>query len=260
MKNAALITGASSGIGRELARIHAEKGNDVIAVATNTERLQSLKDELERSHGISVMTITKDLTVERAGREVFDTIRQEGIEIEYLINNAGFGGQGKFHERAWESDLAMIRLNIIALTELTRLFLPGFVARDSGRVLNTSSTASLVPGPLQAVYFATKAYVTSFSNAVASELHDSKVTVTNLMPGATETGFARTSGMEKTDLFAKMVSARSVAEDGYNAMMRGDLDVISGLSSSQRMMLRFAPFVPRHMIMDQVRKGQEVPA
>ncbi len=260
MQNVALITGASSGIGRALAEIHAEAGGDVVAVATNADRLQSLKGSLEAEHGITVMTIVQDLTADGAAQAVYDAVRDAGVAVDYLINNAGFGGHGRFHERVWADDLAMIRLNIVALTALTRLFLPDFIARNRGRVLNTSSTAGLVPGPLQAVYFATKAYVNSFGNALAGELHDSAVTVTNLLPGATQTGFAATAGLDKTDLFAKTASAESVARDGYAAMMRGDLDVVSGLPVSQRLTLRLAPFLPKRMILDRVRRQQEAKA
>ncbi|MEM1398465.1 MAG: SDR family oxidoreductase [Pseudomonadota bacterium] len=257
MKDVALITGASSGIGRELARVHAETGGSIIAVATNQKRLDALKQELEAAHGISVMVIVKDLTQPGASREVFEAVKEAEIEIDSLINNAGFGGRGKFHERKWEEDLAMIRLNILALTELTHLFLPGFVARNKGRILNTSSTASLVPGPLQSVYFATKAYVSSFSNALSGELLGTKVTVTNLMPGATESRFAQVAGMDKTGLFAKPATARSVAQDGYDAMMRGDMDVMSGVSFARRLMLRIAPLLPKKMILSQVMDAQK---
>ena len=176
----------------------------------------------------------------------------------YLINNAGFGGHGKFHERPWEKDLAMINLNITALTALTRFFLPEMVERNSGKILNVSSTASFMPGPLQAVYFATKAYVTFFRNALSEELHDTHVTVTNLMPGATETEFAKTSGMDKTDLFDNTASAKSVAKDGYEGMLQGKLDVISGLTTSRKIMMKMIPFTPKKMILKQIRQMQEV--
>lgn len=258
MKKAALITGASTGIGKELAHIHAEKGGDVIIVARSEDKLNKLKSELEQKHSIKVMVIAKDLTLAGAPKEIFNEVKNAGIEIEYLINNAGFGGHGKFHERAWESDLAMINLNIIALTALTRFFLPGMVSRNKGRILNVSSTASLMAGPLQAVYFATKAYVTSFSNAIAGELHDTNITVTALLPGATETEFAKVSGMDKTELFANTASARSVAQDGYDGMMAGKLDVLSGLTFMQKIMMSSIPFTPKKMLLTQIRKMQEV--
>lgn len=258
MKQTALITGASTGIGRELARIHAERGGDLIIVARNESKLQDLKVELEAAHGISVRVIAQDLTAPEAAREIHRAVTSAGAEIEFLINNAGFGGHGKFHEREWARDRAMIQLNIVALTELCRLFLPAFVSRDRGRILNVSSTASLPPGgPLQAVYFATKHYVTAFSLGVAGELHDTAVTVTALLPGATETEFAATAGMEEAELFARAASARSVAIDGYDGMLAGKLKVVSGLSFMQKLMMAAIPFAPTRMLLREVRKMQE---
>ena len=257
MKKVALITGASSGIGRELAYCHAKTGADMVLVARSKDKLEMLKLELESQYGVQVMVISKDLTLADSPKEIHDEISLAGIQIDYLINNAGFGGRGKFHERPWEKDLSMINLNITALTALTRLFLPEMVQRNSGRILNVSSTASFMPGPLQAVYFATKAYVTYFSNALAEELHDTAVTVTNLMPGATETEFAKTSGMDKTNLFDNTFSAKSVAEDGYKGMLEGKLDVISGLSTSQKIMMKMIPFTPKRVILKQIRQMQE---
>ena len=189
---------------------------------------------------------------------MYDKVKKAGIEVDYLINNAGFGGRGKFHEREWQQDLDMINLNVVALTALTRFFLPEFVKRNSGKVLNVSSTASFLPGPLQAVYDATKSYVTFFSNAIAEELYDTNITVTTLMPGATDTEFARVSGMDKTDIFNKTASARSVAEDGYKAMLIGKLDIVTGISTSQRLMLSMIPFTPKKVLLGQIRKMQEV--
>jgi uncharacterized protein len=258
MKNVALITGASSGIGRELAFIHAEQKGNLVIVARRQAELESLKKEIESKHGVQVKIIVKDLTKPEAPQEIYNEIKQTGINIEYLINNAGFGGLGKFHEREWNQDEAMINLNIMALTSLTRIFLPDFVKKNSGRILNVSSTASLMPGPLQAVYFASKAYVTSFSNAIAEELHDTNVTVTALLPGATETEFGKVSGMDKTSLFDTTYSAKMVAEDGYKSMMKGKLNKIAGVGFSQRLMMAFIPFSPRKMVLKQVRNMQKV--
>lgn len=255
----ALVTGASTGIGRELARIHAERGGDLVVVARSEGKLRDLKGELESAYGVSVRVIASDLTAEEAPRELYDDVTGAGIEVEYLVNNAGFGGRGQFHERDWTVDRAMIQLNVVALTALCRLFLPDFVARNRGRILNVSSTASLPPGgPLQAVYFATKAYVTSFSYAIAEELHDTKVTVTALLPGATETQFAKTAGMDGTSMFDRTFSAREVAKDGYDGMLAGKLDVVTGVSASQRMLFQAMPFVPKGIVLSQVRKMQEV--
>lgn len=258
MNNTALITGASTGIGKELAHIHAEKGRDVIIVARSKNKLDELKADLEKRYQIKVMVIAKDLGLANAPNEIYEEIKSAGIEIEYLINNAGFGALGKFHELEMERQISMINLNITSLTALTRLFLPDFVKRNSGKILNTSSTASFMPGPLQAVYFASKAYVTYFSNALSEELYDTNITVTNLMPGATETEFGATSGMDKTEMFKKTVSARSVAQDGYKGMEDGKLDVISGLTIMQKFMMFMIPFLPKKMILKQVRQMQEV--
>ena len=254
----ALITGASSGIGKELAHLHAETGGDLVIVARSANKLNALKEELEKKHSVEVYVIAKDLGNSTAAKEIYDEVKSNGIEVNYLINNAGFGGVGKFHERNIQDDLNMINLNISALTALSHYFLQDFVAWNEGKILNVSSTASLLPGPLQAVYYATKAYVTSFSNALAEELYDTNITVTNLMPGATETEFGKVSGMDKTDLFKNAVSARSVAADGYNAMLKGKLDVISGLKISQKVMMSMLPFTPKKMVLSQVRKMQEV--
>ncbi len=258
MKNVALITGASSGIGKELARIHAERGGDLIIVARRREKLAELKEELEQRHQVKVMTVAKDLSVPDSAKALYFEVREAEVQVEYLINNAGFGLRGKFHELSWERQQQMIDLNMVALTELMHLFLPEMVKRNSGKILNTSSTASFMPGPLQAIYFATKAYVTFLSNAIAEELHDTNITVTNLMPGATETEFAKTADMERTGLFEKAFSARSVAEDGYDAMMKGKLDVVSGLTFSQNLMMKAIPFTPKKMVLKQIRQMQEV--
>lgn len=257
-KTVALVTGASSGIGKELARIHAARGGNVVLVARSLEKLEVLKIELERQYGIEATVIAKDLTKPDAAKEIYEEVTAAGIEIDYLVNNAGFGGRGKFHERNWEDDLAMINLNVIALTALTRRFLPDFVKRNSGKILNVSSTASLMPGPLQAVYYATKAYVTFFSNALNEELHDTDISVTNLMPGATETEFAKVSGMDKTDLFNKTAPARDVAQAGYDGMLKGRLDVIAGVTFGQKMMMGMLPFTPKKMLLKQIRQMQEV--
>jgi len=258
MKKVALITGASTGIGKEFAYIHAEKGGDLVLVARRKDKLDQLKAELQKAHAVEVLVIAKDLSKPNAPQKIYDEVIKANIQIDYLINNAGFGGRGKFHEREWEQDLNMINLNVLALTALTRLFLPDFVKRNSGKILNVSSTASFMPGPLQAVYYATKAYVTFFSNAIAEELHDTNITVTNLMPGATETEFASVSGMDKTELFNKTASAKSVAKDGYEGMLKGKLDVVSGLTGSQKLMMAMIPFMPKKMILKQIRQMQEV--
>ncbi|MBB3699336.1 SDR family NAD(P)-dependent oxidoreductase [Flammeovirga yaeyamensis] len=257
MKNVALITGASSGIGKEFARIHAEKGGDLIVVARSENKLIELKNELQEKYKTEVMIITKDLSNLSEVEKVYQEVKNANVAVDILINNAGFGGLGKFHEREWEKDLAMINLNITALTALTRFFLDDMVKRNKGKILNVSSTASFLPGPMQAVYYATKAYVTFFSNAIAQELHDTNITVTALMPGATETGFGSTSGMDKTDLFKDTASPHTVALDGYNGMMAGKLDVITGLTFAQTLMLKAAPLTPKKILLKQIYDMQQ---
>ena len=256
MKKTALITGASSGIGREFAKIHAQKGGDLVIVARSLKKLQTLKGELEKKYKISVFVIEQDLSLPNAAKEIYARLKQENIEVNYLINNAGFGGMGKFSERDLEEDLSMISLNVVALTALTHYFLKDFIARNEGRILNVSSTASLMPGPGQAVYFATKAFVTSFSNALAEELHNSKVTVTNLMPGATESEFGKRSGMDKTALFNNTASAKTVAQQGYTGMLSGELNVLAGLGLGQKIGMHMINFLPKKLLLSLVRKLQ----
>ncbi len=258
MKNTALITGASSGLWKEFAIIHAQSWWDLILIARREDKLRELEKQLSDAFDCKVMVIVKDLTKPNAAREIYDELNKFGVKPDYLINNAGFGWIGKFSQRAWKDEQAMIALNITVLTELCHIFLPDMIARNSGRVLNVSSTASLLPWPNQAVYYATKAFVTSLSNALAEELHDSDVTVTALLPGATQTEFWAISGMDKTSFFAKTASAESVAMDGYKAMLDWELNIISGMSFAQRLTMRLLPFLPKKMVLKTVRKGQEV--
>lgn len=256
MKKTALITGASSGIGKDLAHIHAENGDNLVIVARREDQLNKLKKELENTYDIQVKVIPKDLNADNACQEIHDEIKKEGINIEYLINNAGFGGHGYFHEQDSDYQQDMIDLNVKALTKLTRLFLPWMVERDNGRILNVASTAGLIPGPLQATYFATKAYVVSLSQGIAGELMDTNVTVTALCPGAVRTEFAEQADLEETSMFEKAASSRSVAEVGYNAMMKGKLIAINevGLSIQLQYLI---PFVPKKMVLSMIKKMQE---
>ncbi|WP_044209871.1 SDR family oxidoreductase [Flammeovirga sp. OC4] len=259
MKKVALITGAAGGIGKEFVKIHTSRGGDVVAVDLNTEGLLQLKKELGGGkNNTRIYTIAKNLTHPDATREIYEEVKAQGIQVEYLINNAGFGGVGKFHERAWEKDLAMIQVNILALTSLTRFFLPDFIERNTGKILNVSSTVSLLPGPMQAVYFASKAFVTSFTNSISGELMGTGVSATALLPGATQTGFGASSGMDKTSIYKKPASASDVAFDGYEAMIKGELEVISGLPWSQKMQLSITPLLPKKMVVERVRKQQEI--
>lgn len=243
LKKTALITGAASGIGKEFANLHAQKSGNVVAVDINELGLQKLKAELEDLYDISVYTIKKDLTQLTSAAEIYQELKDKKIQIDFLINNAGFGGVGALHKREWTKDLAMIQVNILALTALTRMFLPDFIKRDSGRILNVSSTVSLVPGPYQAVYFASKSYVTSFNRSIYGELLESNVSSTALLPGATQTAFGNHSGMNKSAVYKNPASASEVASIGYSAMLKGKVEVIAGLGWYQRMEIKIAKFL-----------------
>lgn len=224
MKQTALITGASNGIGLELARIHAKRGGDLVLVARSQDKLNQLADELRAQyHDIQITVIAQDLAMPHAAQSVFAQTEQLGIQVDILINNAGFGGHGRFFERELAKEQQMIQLNITTLTELTHLYLQGMVARRSGKILNVSSTASFMPGPLQAVYYATKAYVTSFSQAVAEEVREFGISITALCPGAVATDFVAAGDLQGVAVWKNAKSAQSVAECGYQAMLDGEL-------------------------------------
>lgn len=224
----ALITGASSGIGAELARVHAEHGGNLVLLARRQERLESLKAELEGAHGITSHVIVKDLTDPDAATQVYDELASRSVPVDYLVNNAGFGNGGFFHEQDWSRNEAMIQVNVLALAALTRVFVPDMISRGSGRILNVASMAGFLPGPLQAVYYATKAFVVSFSEAIGNELSGTGITVTALCPGPVDTEFIEQANLRKAKGFARPVSARGVAQAGYDAMLKGQPIIVPG--------------------------------
>ncbi|MFZ3581549.1 SDR family NAD(P)-dependent oxidoreductase [Loktanella sp. DJP18] len=254
MPRLALITGASSGIGREFARIHALRGGDLIIVARRQDELDALKSELETGHGVSVRVIAADLTDSAAVTRLCDAVRAEPIDV--LINNAGFGGQGLHVDRPLDRELAMIDLNVKALVTLCHDIGGAMARRGSGRILNVGSTAGMMPGPLQAIYFATKAFVRSYSLALAEELRDSGVTVTVLAPGYVETEFADTADLRGTGLVkGGGRTPASVAKFGYEQMTAGRLHVINeGVLGFVLNWL--APLLPHRVMMRVVRKLQ----
>ena len=238
-----LITGASGGIGYELARLFACDRDNLVLVARSGDKLAQVAAELQ-SPSINVKTIALDLASPPAPKFLFDQLQREGVVVDILINNAGFGAFGEFAQMSEEEILGQISLNITALTELTRLFLPPMLARRSGRIMNVASTAGFQPGPLMAVYYATKAYVISFSEAIANELKDSGVSVTCFCPGATRTGFAKRAGTENSRLFKQFgaMTVEKVALDGYRAVMEGRTLAISGAHNwISAQSVRFAP-------------------
>ena len=226
----ALITGASGGIGYELAKLFAKAQHDLVLVARNAPRLAEVSNELQRQFGITVRTFALDLTEPAAPQSLFEQLQSGGIDIGILVNNAGYGRFGEFAEVPLEESLGQIQLNITGLTVLTKLFLGPMLERGSGKIMNVASTAGFQPGPLMAVYYATKAYVISFSEALANELDGNGVTVTCLCPGATETGFAGRAGNDESRLFKKLrpMDAKTVARAGYRGLLKGKTLVIPG--------------------------------
>jgi short-subunit dehydrogenase len=252
----ALITGASSGIGLELARIFAEHGHDVVLVARSEGKLQALATELQ-SRGGRAQVIAADLAAAGGPKQVVDRLAERGLAIDVLVNNAGYGLFGPFLETSLETELAMIQLNIVALTELTKRLLPGMVARKNGRILNVASTAAFLPGPLMAVYYATKAYVLSFSEAIANELEGTGVTVTVLAPGPTASGFQAAASLEDSKLVAgkTLATSREVAAAAYDGLMSGAPIVIPGLVN--KMTAQMHRLLPRRVVTSLVRGAQE---
>ncbi|HEX4487217.1 MAG TPA: SDR family oxidoreductase [Terriglobales bacterium] len=227
----ALITGASGGIGYELAKLFAHDRYNVVLIARSAEKLSQLADELQRQFGITAKAITLDLATPGAAKQLFDQL--SGTPIDVLVNNAAYGIFGEFAEQKPDDISGQIELNIAALSMLTRLFVPQMIERKSGKILNIASTAGFQAGPLMAVYYASKAYVISFSEAIANELKGSGVTVTCLCPGPTDTGFQGRAGVANSRLFKQFgpMSAKAVARDGYRAMMKGKTLTISGFKN-----------------------------
>jgi len=250
----ALITGASSGIGLDFVHLFAADGYDVAIVARSEAKLREIAADVEHRFGVSAEVIVADLAQPHAARSVVDRI---GRPIDALVNNAGYGLAGEFVRTDVIVELAMIQFNIAALTELTKLVLPQMVERRSGRIVNVASTAAFQPGPLMAVYYATKAYVLSFSEAIADELRDSGVTVTALCPGPTATNFAVEAGMTDKRLFtvSTPMASEKVARIGYAAMKRGKRIEITGLRN--KFMAQTVRFSPRRLVTTVVRRLQE---
>jgi len=241
-----LITGASGGIGYELAKLFARDRHNLVLVARSSDKLTQVATDL-RALGVTVKIVALDLAAPGAAKVLFEQLRNENIAVDILINNAGFGAFGEFAQMSNDEILGQIQLNIIGLTELTRLFLPAMLARHSGRVMNVASTAGFQPGPLMAVYYATKAYVISFTEAIANEVRKSGVTVTCFCPGATHTGFATRAGNDKARLFKHAaMNVERVARDGYHAVMAGRGLAISG--AHNWIVAESTRFAPRKLV------------
>ncbi|MCR8824996.1 SDR family NAD(P)-dependent oxidoreductase [Pseudosulfitobacter koreensis] len=256
MPQMALITGASSGIGMEFARYHASKGGDVILTARREDTLEELAAELRNAHGITAHVFALDLGAEGGAQALYQQVTEAGLKVDILINNAGFGGQGRFLDRSLEKDLAMIDLNVKALVSLTHSFGADMVAAGGGKILNVASSAAFMPGPLQATYFATKAFVTSFSQAIDQENRSRGVTCTALCPGYVKTEFADVSDLNGTALVKNGgATPDTVARIGYDAMMRGDLVIVNerGLSVALNWVI---PLMPRRMVLKMIQRMQ----
>lgn len=235
----ALITGASSGIGLELAKLFARDKHNIILIARREERLRQLSRDLENDNDIKTLVISKDLSQPQSAQEIYDLLKQNDIIVDYLINNAGFIVYGRFSETNWSEEHKMIQLHMVTRTHLIKLFLPDMLRRKNGKILNIGSTGSFVSGPFNAVYCATKNYTLSLSEALAEELSGTGVTVTTLCPGGTKTEFAAKANIKNS--FGAMESNK-VAKIGYKALMKGERVVIPGtLNKIQVFSIRLTP-------------------
>jgi short-subunit dehydrogenase len=240
----ALITGASTGIGRELAHIASENGYDVALVARTAGPLEVVAADITRKTSRKAHIFAVDLSQPNAARALFAETSQAGLTIDVLVNNAGFGLLGKFWELPEDEQMQMLELNIGALTQLTRLCLPTMVERRTGYILNVASTAAFQPGPLMSVYYASKAYVLSFSAAIHNEAKEFGVKVCCLCPGPTQSEFVKRAGMSHAKLFesGNVMSAAEVAQIGWNAMWEGKPLVVAGrLNATLAFLTRFGP-------------------
>ncbi len=234
----ALITGATSGIGYEIARLFANDGYNLILVARSRDRLQEITNELKNEFGIEVTPMEKDLFLATSAREIYEEVLAMGVTVDALVNDAGQGEWGSFLETDLGRDLDIIQLNIASLVALTKYFLKDMVARNEGKILQLGSEAGTTPAPLLAVYAATKAFVLSFSAALANELKDTNITITALLPGATDTDFFHKAGAEDTVAYQKdLLTPQEVAKDGYNALMNGESKIISGAKTKMHVFM-----------------------
>lgn len=255
--NYTLITGASSGIGYELAKIFARNNHNLILVARSTTKLLDLKNEIVAKHQVLVEVLTCDLSQSQSAQKLFETVQTQKWAVDILVNNAGFGTHGSFVDIELKKTQEMIQLNILTLTELTKLFLPDMISKKSGRILNVASTASFQPGPLMSVYYATKAFVLFFSEGIFEELKNSGVTVTALCPGPTESGFQQAANLGDVSLFdtLKIPTSKMVAEYGYKALMQGKVVAVHG--SMNKIFSSTVGLLPRGLVRKLVKKLQQ---
>ena len=254
----ALITGATKGIGYELAKLFAQDGYNLILVARTEDDLQAVANEFSSQNGINVINIPKDLFDPKAAFELYDEVKNKGLGVDVLVNDAAQGQYGLFVDSDIHRQLDIIQLNVSSFTVLTYLFLKDMVARNEGKILQLASIASETPGPYQAVYHATKAYVLSLTESIINEIKDTNVTMTALQPGVTDTDFFNKADMldsKAIDDKSKMADPAKVAKDGYQALMKGDDKVVSGLKNKAQVAM--SNVIPDTMVAEQVRKQQE---
>lgn len=259
MSRTALITGASAGLGEDFAKLFAADEHNLVLVARREERLRELADKLSERHGVTCHVIPTDLADAAARDALWESIESQGIEVDFLVNNAGFGSNGEFWTLDRERELNQMRVNMEALTDLTHRVLPGMVERKFGRVLNIASTAGFQPGPYMSVYYATKAFVLSFTEGIAHELDGTGVTATAHCPGATATEFAETAGNDESVLFQKNSVAESmdVAKHAYRAMHSGTVVTVHG--GMNKLAAASVRFTPRGMLRSIVAKINQAP-
>ena len=252
----ALVTGASSGIGYELAKVLAKDGKNLVIVARSQDKLEELKTELENKYGTSVRVLPKDLSNPNAPQEIFSELEKDGVNVDVLVNNAGYGVYGMFSETDLQKELEMIQVNATSVIHLTKLFLKQMLENKSGWILNVASVCSFLSSPLESVYCASKSLVLHFSEALANELQGTGVTVTCLCPGLAKTEFHKRAHMENTKVAKrKMMDAAAVAEAGYKALKKGKVVVIPGLIFKTAPL--FARFAPRNLVTIVVRSQHE---
>jgi hypothetical protein len=255
MTRTALVTGASGGIGRELATLLARDGHDVVLVARSEERLVDLGNRLQNDYGVTATVVVKDLADPGSPAEIQAALDERGIEVDALVNNAGFATYGRFLDTDLNTERDELQVNVVAVTELTKRFLPGMVERDEGRVLNVASTAAFQPGPLMAVYYASKSYVLSLSEALATELDGTGVTVTALCPGPTDTGFQSRADMGGSKLVqGDLQDPAEVASAGYRGMQAGEAVVVPGLRN--KLLTVAVRLLPRSVVRKTVKRAQ----
>ncbi|MHC5766593.1 MAG: SDR family NAD(P)-dependent oxidoreductase [Nostoc sp.] len=257
-KRTALITGAASGIGYQLTQIFARHNYNLVLVDKNEQKLTEIVDEFPDKFGIFVKIFVKDLSIPTTPEEIFKELQQASIKIDVLVNNAGFGTYGAFCETDLSTELKMLQVNMVSLTHLTKLFLKDMVEQNYGKILNVASAAAFQPGPLMAVYFATKAYVLSFSEAIANELEGTGVNVTVLCPGPTASEFQQNAAMEDSKIanVNRMMDTETVARIGYRGLMKNKTVVVPGMRN--KILTESVRFTPRNLVTKVVRSMHEL--